>query len=66
MTELEEKLITKINKMSYMTGIMVSSLYNLRENHHMDMSGISLINDLLERMTEFVGTEIYEFKNGEV
>ena len=66
MTELESNLIEKINKMSYMTGIMMASLYNLKTSHQMDMAGIELIDDLLQRMTDFVGTEIYGFNNGEV
>lgn len=54
------ELVHKVNKMSFMTGIIMSSLFTLKTNFGVSMAGEQFLEDLIQRMTSFIEEEIYQ------
>lgn len=54
------ELVHKVNKMSFMTGIIMSSLFTLKTNFGVSMAGEQFLEELIQRMTSFIEEEIYQ------
>jgi hypothetical protein len=46
--------------MSFMTGIIMSSLFTLKTNFGVSMAGEQFLEELIQRMTSFIEEEIYQ------